>query len=366
MSQIFEIVQAMSGQKNSITIPVPYLDFFADDQQAHALGAMLNQLVFWSGKSDLNNGWFYKEHAELASEIRGVSADQVQRMAKKICQRWLPGVVEMKQAQVNGTKKTHYRVNGEALITRLFPQAMDSAESQNGKREVAEPVPQNRKTETVESQNPGREVAEPILYTDLNTDTDKQIIKPIGQPPAADKHQADSLKIDYQAVLEAYHTILPEMPKVIDMSNDRRNKLRTIWKKFEFNQDRWQAYLRYIAKHCRWMLENRPDRSTGKTWRKKNFDYLITEKCYLAVKEERANDLPKVERADNVARDEAYTSLIQQRRKPKNRVEEIAKAAAGKAGIPGRMTEVVARASWNGVWAQAVAQASEEDLARIA
>ena len=27
--------------------------------------------------------------------------------------------------------------------------------------------------------------------------------------------------------------------------------------------------------------------------RRKNFDYLITERCYLAVKEERANDLPK-------------------------------------------------------------------------
>lgn len=28
MSQIFEIVQSLSGQRNAITIPVPYLDFF--------------------------------------------------------------------------------------------------------------------------------------------------------------------------------------------------------------------------------------------------------------------------------------------------------------------------------------------------
>ncbi|XWJ92084.1 hypothetical protein ACRARH_07775 [Phytobacter ursingii] len=178
MSQIFEIVQSMSGQRNSITIPVPYLDFFAGDQQAHALGAVLNQLVFWSGKSDQKDGWFYKEHSELAAEIRGVSEDQIQRLVNKICTRWLPGVIEKAQRQVNGTKKTHYRVNGEALIAAIFADPLDSAESRNGKREVAEPIPQNHGTHSAESQNLSREVAEPILYTDHYTDHHNQILKP--------------------------------------------------------------------------------------------------------------------------------------------------------------------------------------------
>ncbi len=69
-NQVFEIVQAMSGQGNCITIPGPYLDFFAGDRQQHLLAAILNQLVFWSGKSSLPNGWFYKEHAALAKEVR--------------------------------------------------------------------------------------------------------------------------------------------------------------------------------------------------------------------------------------------------------------------------------------------------------
>ncbi|HAT2600007.1 TPA: hypothetical protein JD836_23750 [Citrobacter freundii] len=178
MSQIFEIVQSLSGQRNCITIPVPYLDYFSGDQQAHALGAVLNQLVFWSGKSDLNDGWFYKEHSELAAEIRGVSEDQVQRLVNKICTRWLPGVVEKEQRQVNGTKKTHYRINGEALINVLFPVTLDSAESRKGKREVAEPIPQNHGTENAEARNPNREVAEPILYTDHYSDHHKQISNP--------------------------------------------------------------------------------------------------------------------------------------------------------------------------------------------
>ncbi|WP_413734369.1 replication protein 15 [Sodalis sp. RH21] len=191
MSRIFEIVQAMSGQKNSITIPVPYIDFFADDQQPHALGAILNQLVFWSGKSDLNDGWFYKEHAELASEIHGVSSDQVHRLVKKVC-RWLPGVVEIAQRKVNGTKKTHYRIDGDALIAKIFPDLLGSAESRNGKREVAEPIPQNRGTHSAESRNPNREVAEPILYTDHYTDPNLQIIKTLSSENSGESPDAQS------------------------------------------------------------------------------------------------------------------------------------------------------------------------------
>ncbi len=160
MSRIFEVVQAMSGQKNSITIPGPYVDFFAGDQQPHALGAILNQLVFWSGKSDLNDGWFYKEHAELASEIRGVTADQVYRLVKKI-RRWLPGVIEVAQHQVNGTKKTHYRVDGDALIAKIFPPLLgfrriaerETRSRENPFRRITKPIPQNHKTLTAKSRN---------------------------------------------------------------------------------------------------------------------------------------------------------------------------------------------------------------------
>ena len=190
--------------------------------------------------------------------------------------------------------------------------------------------------------------------------------KPVGQfPVETDEPQKDSLKINYDQVLETFHATLPELPKVIKLTDKRRKTLRKLWKDYELTEERWGAYLRYIAKKCRWMLEDRPDTSTGRTWRKKDFDYLVTEECYLKVKEDRANDLPRVARVDSTARDAAFISLVAQGRKPANRIEEIAKAAAGKAGL-GRMNEVMARAAWKSIWSQAVAQASEEDLARIA
>ncbi|WP_313683779.1 helix-turn-helix domain-containing protein [Pantoea sp.] len=114
--------------------------------------------------------------------------------------------------------------------------------------------------------------------------TDGQLAPPADEPPP---------KINHQAVIEAYHKILPEMPKVLELTDGRRDKLRALWRKFNFTQDRWNAYLNYISEHCRWMCETRADNKSGRTWRKKNFDYLITERCYLAVKEERATDHPK-------------------------------------------------------------------------
>jgi hypothetical protein len=56
MSRIFDIVQSMSGQKNVIVLPRPYLLFFKEDQQAHALAAVLNNLVFWSAFGEKTAG----------------------------------------------------------------------------------------------------------------------------------------------------------------------------------------------------------------------------------------------------------------------------------------------------------------------
>ncbi|HFV9291638.1 TPA: hypothetical protein ACIAIE_001444 [Serratia fonticola] len=360
MSRIFEVVQAMSGQKNCIVIPGPYLDYFASDQQAFALAAVLNQLVFWTGKSSQDDGWFYKTHEELAGELRGVSEDQVQRVVTKLRKKYLPGVIEVSTRKVNGTPTNHYRIDGDKLIALIFPPVLDSAESRNGNRESAESNTQNHGMENAEVRDELREGAESYLYTDQY----KQIIKPVGQLAApADEPQEDSLKIDYEAVLKTFHDTLPELSQVLKVTEARRKVLRKLWKEYDLNIEKWGAYLRYIAKKCRWMLEDRPDTTSGKTWRKKDFDYLITEKCYLSVKEERANDLPKVERLDTTARDDAYLRIVTQRRKPRNEVETIAQRLAGSLG---RMTDYDARRAWTGIWAQAVAQASENDLGRLA
>ncbi len=174
-NQVFEIVQAMSGQGNCITIPGPYLDFFAGDRQQHLLAAILNQLVFWSGKSSLDDGWFYKEHAALAKEVRAKDGDVVRKAMFKITDQYLSGVIEEELRQVGGTPKKHYRIDQEALISRIFPQILDSAQEPNGDRSLKvmetayKPNGIGAKAESkqVTENNGNGSQAESYLYTDL-------------------------------------------------------------------------------------------------------------------------------------------------------------------------------------------------------
>lgn len=110
-----------------------------------------------------------------------------------------------------------------------------------------------------------------------------------GASAGADDHPQPVEKINYQAVLNAYHELLPEMPQIKILTDSRKKHIRTFWNKYQFDDQRWRAYLGYIAMHCRWMLEDRPN-GNGGFWKRKNLDYLVTERCYVAVKEERAND----------------------------------------------------------------------------
>ncbi|MGW9793862.1 MULTISPECIES: helix-turn-helix domain-containing protein [Serratia] len=103
----------------------------------------------------------------------------------------------------------------------------------------------------------------------------------------SEQQQAD--RMDYQKILNIYHATLPEMASVQILTDSRKRTLRNFWKKFKFNETRWELYLQFIAENCRWMLEDRPN-GRGGQWRRKNFDYLITERCYVAVKEGRADD----------------------------------------------------------------------------
>lgn len=84
-----------------------------------------------------------------------------------------------------------------------------------------------------------------------------------------------------------YMELLPDMPCVDVEANakGRMTKAFNFYTNFKFTPERWDAYLMAISE-CTWMFQDRPA-SDGKVWRKKNFDFLITEACYLGVREDR-------------------------------------------------------------------------------
>ncbi|WP_199635076.1 hypothetical protein JEM67_09880 [Serratia sp. PAMC26656] len=319
------------------------------------------QFFYWTGKETSELG-IYKTTEEIEVET-GLTYEEQLNARKKLKRK---GVLIETNKRLE--HKIYYRIDTDKLDT-ILTQAIDiSPNGQNPSRETG-------KTHFANTGNPdspareslvggdGKAHSDPTENTTKNTTeitTEKKTVRPPAAP--TDQSPEDSLKIDYAAVLEAFHTTLPELPVVLKMTDGRRKGLRKLWKDYDLTTEKWGAYLRYIAKKCRWMLEDRADTQTGRTWRKKDFDYLITEACYLSVKEERANDLPKVQRLDNAARDEAYTRLVSQRQQPRNEVERLAKEMSGALG---RMSDFDARRAFVGIWAKAVEMASENDLARI-
>ncbi|MBV2190198.1 MULTISPECIES: hypothetical protein [Providencia] len=124
--------------------------------------------------------------------------------------------------------------------------------------------------------------------TEITTETTTEIINGTSGEPD-DNKPSPKIKLNYEKIIDSYHEILPDMPAIKVLTDERKRKIKNFWIKFKFNQERWVNYLSYIAIHCRWMMEDR-DNGRGGTWRRKNLDYLATERCYVAVKEERAND----------------------------------------------------------------------------
>lgn len=103
-----------------------------------------------------------------------------------------------------------------------------------------------------------------------------------------------------EEVVDVYHEVLPEAKGVRILSDKRRNLIRSFWQKANkatrqidgknFSLDDWRAYLEYIAANCRWMLEDRPDQKTGKTWQVKGIEYFLSFDTYVQVREGSKDD----------------------------------------------------------------------------
>ncbi|WP_316502029.1 DNA replication protein [Klebsiella aerogenes] len=136
--------------------------------------------------------------------------------------------------------------------------------------------------------------------------TDKEVINNsltnVRESASATENQ-DKKKssLSCEQVVEVYHRVLPEAQGIRVLTDKRRNLIRSFWKKAGaanrqlggagFALADWEAYLNYIATNCRWMLENRPDNRTGRTWRRKSLEYFLNVDVYVKTREGACDDL---------------------------------------------------------------------------
>ncbi|ELX2275707.1 DNA replication protein [Yersinia enterocolitica] len=103
-------------------------------------------------------------------------------------------------------------------------------------------------------------------------------------------------KISCEEVWQCLKDELPEARSWRVMDDDRRNLIRRFWAKANkiarqmdngqpLTMQGFREYLQYISENCRWMLEDRPDNRSGKTWRRMKFDSFLSEKLYRDVRE---------------------------------------------------------------------------------
>ncbi|EKH7614159.1 TPA: DNA replication protein [Escherichia coli] len=106
--------------------------------------------------------------------------------------------------------------------------------------------------------------------------------------------------VSCQDVVDAYHEILPEAPRIRALNDKRKNQIRTFWRKagvitrqldgHGFTMQDWRNYLNYVGENCRWMFEERPNHQRGTVWHKKGFDFLLNDNTYLKVREGEHDD----------------------------------------------------------------------------
>lgn len=242
-----------------------------------------SQIFYWQDKADSKLG-VYKTSEEIESET-GLSYREQLTARKHLVSRGI--LVETNKRLEH---KIYYLIDCEKL-DYVMSQPIENApnaqsatgESHNSDfAEQQNERPRQDKTDGGDETNPQFDPTEITTYitTDITDGTS-------GEPD--DKKSSSKIKLNYENIINLYHDILSDMPAIKVMTDERKRKLRNFWIKFKFNQERWENYLSYIASNCRWMMEDR-DNGRGGTWRRKNLDYLITERCYVAVKEERAND----------------------------------------------------------------------------
>ncbi|HCL9741652.1 TPA: DNA replication protein [Escherichia coli] len=146
--------------------------------------------------------------------------------------------------------------------------------------------------------------AVPADYQQITTDKEYNNIisnTDVLESATADK-KSDKKKpsVSCQDVVDAYHEILPEAPKIRALNDKRKNQIRTFWRKagvitrqldgHGFTIQDWRNYLSYVGENCRWMFEERPNHQRGTVWHKKGFDFLLNDNTYLKVREGEHDD----------------------------------------------------------------------------
>ncbi|WP_049401116.1 conserved phage C-terminal domain-containing protein [Staphylococcus epidermidis] len=134
---ISSIITQFSGQNNIIPIPTIYIRITEDYPSA----ALLNQMIYWSDRTNRKDGYFYKSYNEWYEELH-LTEYQVRRATKKLKSF---GFVDTALKKANGAPTLHYKVDTKEVSEWILKKVkngnlrnsrMDSEETQESLTEI--------------------------------------------------------------------------------------------------------------------------------------------------------------------------------------------------------------------------------------
>ena len=131
--------------------------------------------------------------------------------------------------------------------------------------------------------------------------TNNSISKDIECATPAIKQVNQKQRLSCEEVWKTLQELVPDARGWNALTPARRKLIQKFWMEAKpiakqlgdvnpFGMESFREYLSYLHTSCRWMFETRPDSQTGKTWRKKNYEYILSAEIYAQVREGERDD----------------------------------------------------------------------------
>lgn len=114
--------------------------------------------------------------------------------------------------------------------------------------------------------------------------------------PAEEKQAEKSNRISCEEIWNALRECVPDARGWNAITPKRRQLIQKFWREAKpiakqfgdaepFGMTAFRQYLSYLHTSCRWMFESRSDQKTGKTWQKRNYEFILNSELYAQVRE---------------------------------------------------------------------------------
>jgi hypothetical protein len=200
-ADVLAYIKQFTGQANILAVPRVFVRFTGSIEAA----ALLNQILYWSERTDDPNGWFWKTAKEWEDEL-GLSYYKVSRILNKLK---LTLGIETALHWVRGATVTHYRIDFE-VFAEAFLKFLRSQETQKDRIEEIQ-IRSERIEET--SIDPIQETSIPLYIetTDPETTKDSAAAAALDETQEAEPAAKPARPVPpHIAVIEAWHKNIPE------------------------------------------------------------------------------------------------------------------------------------------------------------